>query len=72
VGKRNAYRTLVGMPDGKIPLQIPWHRWVNNTEMDLRGTERGGMDWIHLIKGWDKRHGNKCSGCLNVANYIIN
>jgi hypothetical protein len=23
VGKRNAYRTLVGMPDGKIPLQIP-------------------------------------------------
>ena len=25
-----AYRVLVGKPEGKSPLAIPWHRWENN------------------------------------------
>jgi hypothetical protein len=33
--KRNAYRLLVGKPEGKRPLGTPRHRWVNNIAMDL-------------------------------------
>jgi hypothetical protein len=34
--KRNAYRILVGKPEGKRPLGIPRRRWVDNIKMDLR------------------------------------
>jgi hypothetical protein len=33
---RNAYRTLVGKPEGKRPLGRPRHRWEENIRMDLR------------------------------------
>jgi hypothetical protein len=32
--KRNAYRILVGNPDGTRPLGRPRHRWVDNIKMD--------------------------------------
>jgi hypothetical protein len=35
--KRNAYRILVGKPEGKRPLGRPRSRWANNIKMDLRG-----------------------------------
>jgi hypothetical protein len=31
--KRNAYRILVGKPEGKRPLGRPRRRWVDNIEM---------------------------------------
>jgi hypothetical protein len=34
--KRNAYRILVGKPEGKRPLGRPRRRWVDNIKMDLR------------------------------------
>jgi hypothetical protein len=34
--KRNAYRLLVGMPEGKRLLGRPRRRWVDNIKMDLR------------------------------------
>jgi hypothetical protein len=34
--KRNAYRILVGNPEGKRPLGSPRRRWVDNIKMDLR------------------------------------
>jgi hypothetical protein len=34
--KRNGYRTLVGKPEGKIPLGRPRRRWANNIKMGLR------------------------------------
>jgi hypothetical protein len=34
--KRNAYRILVGKPEGKRPLGRPRRRWVDNIRMDLR------------------------------------
>jgi hypothetical protein len=34
--KRNAYRILVGKPEGKRPLGRPRRRWVNNIKMYLR------------------------------------
>jgi hypothetical protein len=42
--KRNAYRILVGNPEGKRPLGRPRRRWVDNIKIDLRD----GMDWIDL------------------------
>jgi hypothetical protein len=36
VGIRNAYRILVGKPEGKRPLRRPRHRWKDNIEMDLK------------------------------------
>jgi hypothetical protein len=46
--KRNAYRILVGKPEGKRPLGIPRRRWADNIKMDLREIEWEGMDWIDL------------------------
>jgi hypothetical protein len=40
--KRNAYRILMGMPEGKRPLGRPRRRWVDNIKMD-------GMMWTGLI-----------------------
>jgi hypothetical protein len=50
VEKRNAYRILVGKPEGKRSLGRPRHRWVNNIKMDLREMGQGGMDWIDLAQ----------------------
>jgi hypothetical protein len=33
--KKNAYRLLVGKPEGKRPLGRPRRRWVDNIKMDL-------------------------------------
>jgi hypothetical protein len=33
--KRNAYRLLVGKPEGKRPLGRPKSRWVDNIRMNL-------------------------------------
>jgi hypothetical protein len=32
--RRNAYRILVGTPEGKRPIGRPRHTWVDNIEMD--------------------------------------
>jgi hypothetical protein len=42
--KRNAYRILVGKPEGKIPLGRPRRRWVGNIKMDLTEIGRDGVD----------------------------
>jgi hypothetical protein len=42
--KRNAYRILVGTPEGKRPLGRPRRRWEDNIRMDLREIEWGVMD----------------------------
>jgi hypothetical protein len=46
--KRNAYRILVGKPQGKRPLGRPRHRWLNNITMDLKEIGWSGMDLIDL------------------------
>jgi hypothetical protein len=54
-GKRNAYRLLVGKPEGKRPLERPRRRWVDNIRMDLGEVGWVDVDWIGLAKdrnGW--------------------
>jgi hypothetical protein len=48
--KRNAYRLLVGKPEGKRPLGKPRHRWVDTISMDLGEVGWGDVDWIGLAK----------------------
>jgi hypothetical protein len=48
--KRNAYRLLVGKPEGKRPLRRPRCRWVDNIRMDIREVGWGDVDWIGLAK----------------------
>jgi hypothetical protein len=42
--KRNAYRLLVGKPEGKRPLGRPRRRCVDNIRMDLEKVEWGDAD----------------------------
>jgi hypothetical protein len=54
--KINAYRLLVGKPEGKRPLGRPRHtrRWVDNIKMDLLEIGWGSVDWIGLAQDRDK------------------
>jgi hypothetical protein len=52
--KRNAYRILVGKPQGKRPPGRPRRRWVDNIKIDLRGVRRYGIDWIDLAQYRDQ------------------
>jgi hypothetical protein len=51
---KNAYRILVGEPDGNRPLGSPWRKWVDNIKMDLREIGRGGIDWMDLDQDRDQ------------------
>jgi hypothetical protein len=48
--KRNAYRLLVGKPDGKRPLERPRRRSVDNIRMDLGEVGWSNVDWIGLAQ----------------------
>jgi hypothetical protein len=52
--KRNAYRILVGKPEGRRSLGRPRRRWEDNIRMKLREIEWGGMDWINLAQDRDQ------------------
>jgi hypothetical protein len=52
--KRNAYRLLVGKPEGKRPLGTPRQRWVDNIKMDLAEIGWDGVDWICLAHDREK------------------
>jgi hypothetical protein len=48
--KSNAYRLLVGKPEGKRPVGRPRCRWVDNIRMDLGEVGWGDVDWIGLAQ----------------------
>jgi hypothetical protein len=47
---RNAYKVLVGKPEGKRPLRRPRHRWEDSTRLDLRQTGWGSVEWTHMAQ----------------------
>ncbi|KAJ4442562.1 hypothetical protein ANN_04149 [Periplaneta americana] len=51
---RNAYRVLVGRPEGKRPLGRPRRRWEDNIKMNLREVGYDGRDWINLAQDRDQ------------------
>ncbi|PNF24189.1 hypothetical protein B7P43_G16874, partial [Cryptotermes secundus] len=54
VGDKNAYRILVGKPEGKRPKGRPRRRWVDNIRTDLKEIAWDGMDWIDLAQDRDQ------------------
>jgi hypothetical protein len=48
--KRNAYKILVGKPEGKTKGR-PRRKWVDNIKIDLREVGWDGRDWIWLRIG---------------------
>jgi hypothetical protein len=51
--KRDAYRILVGRPEGRRPLGRPRRRWEDNIKVDLQDVG-WGMDWIELAQNRDR------------------
>jgi hypothetical protein len=51
--KNNAYRILVGKPEGMRPQGRKLFRLEDNIKMDLREIEWDGIDWIQLIQDRD-------------------
>jgi hypothetical protein len=49
---RNAYRLLVGKPEGKRPLGRPRRRWVDNIDLGEIGWDGG--DWFELAQDRDQ------------------
>jgi hypothetical protein len=54
VEKRNAYRILVGKPEGKRLLEISRRRLVDNIKMGHRKIGGGGVDWTDLAQDRDQ------------------
>jgi hypothetical protein len=54
--KRNAYRLLVGNPEGERLLGTRC-RWVDNIRMDLGEVGWGDVDWIGLAKDTNRWRG---------------
>jgi hypothetical protein len=63
--RRNAYRVLVGKPEGRRPLERPRRRWLNNIKMNLREIGWESMDWIDLARNRDKWR-----ALVNTAMYL--
>jgi hypothetical protein len=53
-GKRNAYRILMGRPEGKRLLGSPRCRWVDNIKMDLREIGWDDVDFIDMAQDRDQ------------------
>ncbi|KAJ4429655.1 hypothetical protein ANN_21856 [Periplaneta americana] len=51
---RNAYRVLVGRPEGKRPLGRPRRRWEDNIKMDLREVGYDDREWINFAQDRDQ------------------
>jgi hypothetical protein len=52
--KRNAYRLVVGKPEGSRPLGRPRRRWLDNIRMDLVEMGWGDVAWIGLAQDRDR------------------
>jgi hypothetical protein len=52
--KRNAYRLLVGKPEGKRPLGGSRRRWADNIRVDLGEVGWGHVAWIDLAQDWNR------------------
>jgi hypothetical protein len=62
--KMNAYRLLVGKPEGRRPLGRPRHRWLDNISMDFVELGWGDVDWIGLAQFRDR--------CRALVNSVLN
>jgi hypothetical protein len=50
---RDAYRILVGRPEGRRPLGRPRRRWEDNNKTDLEEVEWDCVIWIVMAQDRD-------------------
>jgi hypothetical protein len=62
--KRNAYRLLVGKPEGKRQLGRPRCRWVDNIRMDLGEVGWDDVGWIGLAQDRNR--------CRDLVDSVMN
>ncbi|KAJ4436175.1 hypothetical protein ANN_18805 [Periplaneta americana] len=73
---RNAYRVLIGRPEGKRPLGGPRRRWEDNIKMDLREVGYDDREWINFAQ--IGTNGGRCddiirqhkAACLRVTSLL--
>jgi hypothetical protein len=46
--KENAFKVLVGKPEGNRQLERPRHGWENNIKTGLKELKSKGIDQIHM------------------------
>jgi hypothetical protein len=68
VKMRNAYKTLVGKPEGKRPLGRPRSKREDNIRMDNTKTGCGTVDWLHLTDSCE--HGNEPSDYIKGGAFL--
>ena len=62
--RRYVYSLLVGSLEGMKPVGRSWHRWEDNSRMDLQEVGWGGMDWMNLVQDRDS--------WLALVNVVMN
>ncbi|KAJ4442603.1 hypothetical protein ANN_04192 [Periplaneta americana] len=76
---RNAYRMLVGRPEGKRPLGRPRRRWEDDIKMDLRDVGYDDREWINLAQDRDRWRAYVRAAmnlrvilrrCINILGYL--
>jgi hypothetical protein len=59
------YRVSVGKPEGKRPIEKPRRRWEDEIKLDLVEIGSGGVEWIHMAQGRDRRR-----AVVNAVMYL--
>ena len=62
--RRYVYCLLVGRPEGMKPFGRSWHRWEDNSKMDLQEVQWGGRDWMNLVQGRQVAGTSECGNEL--------
>jgi hypothetical protein len=72
IGKRDAYRILVGKPEEKTPLGIPRRRWEDNIKMVLRDIRWVGVDCTDLTQDRDTGlpETKRLTGCHHYRQHL--
>jgi hypothetical protein len=52
--RRNAYRVLVGKPDGSRPPGRYMHTWEADIKIDIKELRLESLDWINLTQDRDE------------------
>ncbi|KAJ4426803.1 hypothetical protein ANN_26602, partial [Periplaneta americana] len=66
---RNAYRVLVGRPEGIRPLGRPRRKWEDNIKIDLREVGYDDREWINLAQVQDNRECMELNGLHQFLVY---
>ena len=62
--RRYVYSLLVGRLDGMKPLGRSWHRWEDNSRIDLQEVGWGNMDWMNMVQDRER--------WLALVNVVMN